>query len=414
MWYRRTFKETELQLYFRILKVLSKDSFAKSENLTPMLYEYFYYRNFYHMVTVQEQIDIASLFLNKMVRAGHIEYNKLDEYTFKLHGQVARAFPLMASITANGLLFLEERNKRKLERVNIWAQIAFTAATLLFIGMTFLYTKWTYDRDTSRKMNQTKQIGGNIGGKAADKPDTTKSQDNEIYTGGTCIVIARGKDGICAAADSRRVVHLSLKGEKFSVLRYDTVCKIHQVGNLFFAASGINVDAVYSIAEKCMQENNSILKAAMCFKVKCDAYQTSILENIRVNKPKDFNKLYEELDNLGCCFFGIENGKPKMVEISFGIISKRGEKIKLRDSLEYYLETSSKYEFVMMGHTDSIYKVVKDTKFWKGKNVQQGLKELISIECDRDSIAVARPITVLSILVGNKFYWSKDSPCTFK
>jgi hypothetical protein len=238
-----------------------------------------------------------------------------------------------------------------------------------------------------------------------------KSPKRNTYEKGTCIVIGRGRGGIWVAADSRRVINFAVDGKRFSVLRYDTVCKIHQCGDLFFASAGVNVVPVDSIAEKCLMENHSISDAAKDFSIKAKIYQTAYLESIRINDPKDFDHYFKDLQYVGCCFFGYENDIPKMIDVGFKIESKKNSKVVLKDSSIYYLEPPTTVNFVLMGHTDSIRKIVGTSKFWKGKKPEDGLRELVSIECDRDPVDVARPISVLSVTSSTKHTWSKDSPC---
>ena len=235
-----------------------------------------------------------------------------------------------------------------------------------------------------------------------------------IYTNGTCIVVARSQSGICVAADSRRVVSMAQRGSQFSVLRYDTVCKIHQVGHLFYASAGTNTDPLDSIAESCISDTGNIVNLARDFISKAILYRAITLEKTRVNSPAEYEHYYKDLKNVGICFFGFENNFPKIIDVSLIINSKPYEKVLIKDSTNYYLEPPITNTFVLLGHTDSIYNVLRADRFWKGQSFEDGMRKLVSIECDIDSIDVARPITVLAILSEKKFYWSKGSPCIFK
>jgi hypothetical protein len=241
----------------------------------------------------------------------------------------------------------------------------------------------------------------------------TKTVSN-LYRGGTSIVVARGKSGICVASDSRRVFHIATNGLKFGILKYDTVCKIKQARNLFYCSAGFDVDPVDAIAENCILTSTSIKQAADLFLKKAGEYRINYLEKLRLTNRKDFEYYFENLKHFGSALFGFENGIPKIVEVTFTITSKKNEKVVVKDSTNLYLTSPTTNTFIFLGASDNNFKFAKDSIFWKTKGFQKGMEELVAIECDRDSINVGRPIDVLGILGETKYIWFKGPGCKNK
>ncbi|MDP4263261.1 MAG: hypothetical protein Q8941_12105 [Bacteroidota bacterium] len=234
------------------------------------------------------------------------------------------------------------------------------------------------------------------------------------YSDGTCIIIGRIKGGICVGADTRRVFHLTTNGHFIDVLKYDTVCKIRKYGNLYFSASGFDVDPSYSIAETCITNGKSIVQAAETFALAEKEARRKYLENIRVKSPLDFEHYYKELESFRAAFYGFEDSIPKIIDIEFKMISDKTKPVIVKDSTIKFLTLPDTPNFVIMGHTDTTENLLKQSKFWVGKSFQEGIKDLLLAQCVKDSIDVGAPLDILAIFGKSAYKWyEKSGKCTF-
>lgn len=241
-----------------------------------------------------------------------------------------------------------------------------------------------------------------------------KNTKTNVYKSGTSIVVARSQSGICVAADSRRVFHMASNGDKFGILKYDTVCKIKEVGNIFFCSAGFDVDPIDSIAENCILTTNSIELAANKFINKAKEYRLNYLEKLRLTSYKDFVYYFKYLKHFGTAFLGYEKDIPKIVHFTLTITSRENEKVVVQESIEKLLTFPTTNTFIFLGASDNSYKFAEDSIFWAKNGFQKGMEELVAIECDKDSINVGRPIDVLGILSETRHIWFKGPACKSK
>lgn len=241
-----------------------------------------------------------------------------------------------------------------------------------------------------------------------------KNTASNLYRGGTSIVVAHSKSGICVAADTRRVYHIATNGTRFNVLKYDTVCKIKQAGSLFYCSAGFDVDPIDAIAENSILTSTSITQASNIFLMKAKEYRLNYLEKLRLTNRKDFEYYFKNLKHFGSVFFGFENSIPKIVEMTFTITSNENEKVVVKESIKRYLTSPTTNTFIFLGASNNNYIFAKDSMFWETRGFQKGMEELVSIECDKDSINVGRPIDVLGILSETKYIWFKGPACKNK
>jgi len=64
----------------------------------------------------------------------------------------------------------------------------------------------------------------------------------------TCTLILRTDSAIFVGSDTRRTTW-GVNG----VSKYDTVCKIKKLGDVYFSISGLNIERAYQIASRCVR-----------------------------------------------------------------------------------------------------------------------------------------------------------------
>jgi hypothetical protein len=123
---------------------------------------------------------------------------------------------------------------------------------------------------------------------------------------GTCIIALKTADRIIIAADSRR--RFPSEG------RYEDICKIIQVGSIFFASSGLSLalDTGFDIQEICKEAINAAGNVSQSLQRLEEIIIEPLREAFEYSKKDDL-AYYESTvkDNpVTVAFFGIQEGSP--------------------------------------------------------------------------------------------------------
>jgi len=129
----------------------------------------------------------------------------------------------------------------------------------------------------------------------------------------TCIAIYLAENGhIYVAADSRRTFFFNNGPDH----KFDTICKIHNVGNNYFAISGIDDGALLKAATKAVRQNADIYVAVKSFGTSMVKHYRQLMEDTRLFFPDKFPKFLK--DGLASVsFFGYYCGLPNIYNIEF-------------------------------------------------------------------------------------------------
>lgn len=145
---------------------------------------------------------------------------------------------------------------------------------------------------------------------------------NSLNCFSTCIAIYVAENGhIYVAADSRRTFFFNdVDGQKF-----ETVCKIHNVGSNYFAVSGIDDSGLSKAATKALQQNANIYIAVKSFAHAMEKRYKQLMDDTRLFYPDKFPKFLK--DGLASVsFFGYYCGMPNVYNIEFLCsLDKNGE-----------------------------------------------------------------------------------------
>lgn len=233
--------------------------------------------------------------------------------------------------------------------------------------------------------------------------------NSNVYFCGTSVIVARTKDGIAIAADSRRVT-ISHNRNGLETVRYDTVCKIHKRGKWFFCASGFQADGLDSVLPSCIHANTSFLEISIELQKKIHRYRKQFLDHLKAKVPNDYEHFFRELQKLEIILCGYENNIPKVCAISFNVVSLPTEKVVLIDLVHRYLSTPTEDNCILAGHDSLIYKKLNSYKsFWNGKPFAQGADELISLEIEKYPGFVGKPLDVIIIFGEDKYVRASSS-----
>jgi hypothetical protein len=224
----------------------------------------------------------------------------------------------------------------------------------------------------------------------------------------TCIIIVRSSQGICVGTDTRtKTIYEGIE-------RTDTVCKIRKFNNIYVSVSGFNTEPVYETALSCAKTQKSLEEIGKDFVSREHTLRQQYLDSLRSDKI-NFVKIFNKLQKLEIAFYGVENGIPKILPVIFNLDSQSDEPIHLTDSVyTSYLQRSKETNVIAMGHCDDVRNILFDPEFWAHQKAEDGVEQLINIECRLKPQEVGKPIDVLLIYNEKEYKWVKGpARCSF-
>lgn len=137
---------SETKLYFKILKSLSKDSFINTKEITHFLAQYLSNQKFEVMADITKYDKNIIDFANRIQDAKHIIYTPTKTREKRdSEGVMHSKLQIFASLTPEGLVFLNNYLDRKTNKRIVWFQIFLAVLTTFFIAVTAFYQFKTYD-----------------------------------------------------------------------------------------------------------------------------------------------------------------------------------------------------------------------------------------------------------------------------
>lgn len=130
----------------------------------------------------------------------------------------------------------------------------------------------------------------------------------------TCIAIYVASDGhIYVAADSRRTF-LFRDGDDAD--KFESICKIHNVGSNYFAISGFDDNGLLKAANNALKQHSQIDTAIEYFGVVMAKRYKQLMEDAKLFYPVQFKRFLKDgLANVS--FFGFYKGIANVVNIEF-------------------------------------------------------------------------------------------------
>ena len=130
----------------------------------------------------------------------------------------------------------------------------------------------------------------------------------------TCIAIYVAENGhIYVAADSRRTFFFSDGKDNNKV---ESICKIHNVGNNYFAISGFDDGGLLEAATVALQQNQNIDTAIASFGTAMSKRYKHLMGDAKLFYPDKFRHFLK--DGLAdVSFFGFYNGTANVVNVEF-------------------------------------------------------------------------------------------------
>jgi hypothetical protein len=207
----------------------------------------------------------------------------------------------------------------------------------------------------------------------------------------TCIVIYIAEDGnIYVAADSRRTFFFNDGKEKEN---FESICKIHNVGNNYFAIAGIDDGGLLKAATKVLQQNSNIDTAIKSFGATMVKRYTRLMTDTRIFYPDKFRHFLK--DGLAdVSFFDFKNGVPNVTDIEFLCYIDKNGKVATRYRVKPI------YDITIIGISGDITNAKPGdlpTQATREQNPELYVEELVKIEAKMQPLAVSEPIDLLEL-----------------
>lgn len=207
----------------------------------------------------------------------------------------------------------------------------------------------------------------------------------------TCIAIYVAKDGnIYVAADSRRT--FIFKQSK-SPDKAEVICKIHNVGNNYFAISGFDDGGLLKAANIALKQNTNIDTAIKAFGDAMSKRYRRLMDEARMFYPEKFiNFLSDGLANVS--FFGFYDGIPNIVNIEFFCY------LDDRNAVAITYRIRQKFAVTVIGISKDITSARADelpTTETMEQAPQLYVEALVKIEAKKHPDAVSEPIDLLEL-----------------
>ncbi len=221
----------------------------------------------------------------------------------------------------------------------------------------------------------------------------------------TCIVIyIADNKHIYVAADSRRSFIFDDSGDN----KFESVCKIHNVGNNYFAIAGIDDGRLLTEATKSLQLNADIDTAIKLFGTAMVRHYNRLMADMKVYYPDKFKHFLS--DGLAdVSFFGFQNGVPNVVDIEFTCFQgKNGIVIS-----KYRIHQV--FSITVIGLSRDITNAKPDelpSAATREQNPELYVEELVKIEAKMQPLAVSEPIDLLELSPNGPVWIRKNDYAT--
>jgi hypothetical protein len=206
----------------------------------------------------------------------------------------------------------------------------------------------------------------------------------------TCIAIYVATNGhIYVAADTRLTFLLDDEDKN----KFETICKIHNVGNTYFAVSGFDDAGLQNAANTALTENIDIDRALKAFCTIMTARYQYRMQQIQQYFPEKLEKFLT--DGLGdVCFFGFINGQAKIQEVQFKVrLNKNHLEINYQVQQVAYLAVIGISKDIDNANPDEL----PDKQTMLGKPAVY-VEKLVELEAKKRPFAVSEPIDLLELM----------------
>jgi hypothetical protein len=231
----------------------------------------------------------------------------------------------------------------------------------------------------------------------------------------TTIVAIRASNGIIIASDSLQKIIIPGPDAPAKSIR-QSVCKIYQLGNIFYAASGLlsnpktgfDVDKV--IAES-FQKDADIADNASRFEKEIQKSLKEALENVKIESPNYFEQSIYSGDIVQILIAGIENNVPILVVLGFTVVSSLHEPVRIETSKGGCKGYTCEQELFLIaaGKHDALDRYVYNNPNIWNTSLINAARRLVELEIADKPEDVGPPVDILFIGL-SQIQWIQKKP----
>ncbi len=207
----------------------------------------------------------------------------------------------------------------------------------------------------------------------------------------TCIVIYIAKNGhIYVAADSRRTFVFN---DNSNDVKFESVCKIHNVGARYFAIAGIDDSSLLETATRALQQNPNIDTAIKSFGTMMVTHYNALMADTKRYYPDKF-KHFLKAGLADISFFGFFSGFPNIINVEFFCeLDKNGKVVS-----KYRLHKVNNITIIGISQdiTNSRPEELPSRETME-QNPELFVESLVKIEAKMQPFAVSEPIDILEL-----------------
>jgi hypothetical protein len=217
----------------------------------------------------------------------------------------------------------------------------------------------------------------------------------------TTIILAKFDSGFCIGMDSRRAVFSDA-----GPVRFDTVCKIQKVNNIYIVSAGVSSPEFRQKASDFARQKRNCGDAANFFKIWAVKARQKFIDSLSEEHSGLLKNHLDELKKLDYTFIGFENDTPVFYTVEFTMKS-----INRHQTVECVIikniEPTKGVVFLFLGHYEHLQSQMSKKDFGKGLPLEVVIEKLISIECTAVPEAVAKPINLIWVYK-NQYKWVRN------
>ena len=234
----------------------------------------------------------------------------------------------------------------------------------------------------------------------------------------TTIVGIRASNGIIIASDSLQKFIIPSTGPDAPAKSIrESVCKIRQLGNIFYAISGslvsntktgFDVDKV--IAES-FQKDADIADNASRFEKEIQKPLEEALENVKIEHPNYFEQSIYSHDFIQILIAGIENNVPILVVLGITVVSSLHEPVRIETN-KYGCQGSTcpqELFLIAVGKHDVLDRYVYDNPNIWNTSLINAARRLVELEIADKPEDVGPPVDILFIGL-SQIQWIQKKP----
>jgi hypothetical protein len=192
---------------------------------------------------------------------------------------------------------------------------------------------------------------------------------------------------IYVAADSKRTFYFNDK------YKSESICKIHNVGDRYFAIAGIDDGGLLKAANGALTNSTNIDSSIIIFEKVMTARYTYLMTTAQKYYPEKFKHFLQ--DGLSCVsFFGYYSGEPYVININFLVTVDDKQRV----SIAYRTQLVS--SITVIGISEDIEKTKPEdlpSEEMIRKNPELYVESLVEIEARKRPLAVSAPIDLLEL-----------------